>query len=89
MNEVNNIAEKQRIENALSIAFRFGQIDGAHHKAWVIDQIVRALCGCEYNNDYEYCDSQNQEYQDWVYEYCYGEGVAEDDYYEWEIGIIP
>ena len=28
---------------ALEIARRYGGIDGDHHKAWVIDQMVRAL----------------------------------------------
>lgn len=37
---------RQRIEKALSWA-RDGQIDGGHHKAWSIDQMVRALLGCE------------------------------------------
>jgi hypothetical protein len=32
-----------RIQAALDIAYRYGQIDGHHHKAWVIDQMVRAL----------------------------------------------
>jgi len=34
-----------RIAKALSIA-PDGMHDGAHHKDWVIDQIVRALTGC-------------------------------------------
>lgn len=29
---------------ALAVAFEYGQIDGAQHKAWVIDQMVRVLC---------------------------------------------
>lgn len=37
--------EAQKIAAALSMAFEYGQIDGAHHKAWVIDQMVRALLG--------------------------------------------
>jgi hypothetical protein len=36
------------IQNALVIARRYGWIDGDHHKAWVIDQMVRALTGSEY-----------------------------------------
>lgn len=32
-----------RIAKALEIAWRHGQNDGAHHKAWVIDQLVHAL----------------------------------------------
>ena len=34
-----------RIAKALSIAPN-GIYDGAHHKNWVIDQMVRALTGC-------------------------------------------
>jgi hypothetical protein len=33
---------------ALEIATRWGGIDGDHHKAWVIDQMVRALTGESY-----------------------------------------
>jgi hypothetical protein len=32
------------VKEALNIAASYGQIDGAHHKAWTIDQMVRALC---------------------------------------------
>jgi hypothetical protein len=38
----------QGVTAALQIAARYGQIDGAHHKAWVIDQMVRALLGDQY-----------------------------------------
>ena len=37
------LAAERRIANALEIAFRWSQIDGEHHKAWAIDQMVRAL----------------------------------------------
>lgn len=53
-----NNSTDERIETALKIAFRYSQIDGEHHKAWSIDQMVRALLGSEesYNKfvrDYE------------------------------------
>jgi hypothetical protein len=32
-----------RIDKALGIAHNHGGTDGAHHKQWVIDQMVRAL----------------------------------------------
>lgn len=38
----------ERIVKALEIALRYGGIDGDYHKAWVIDQMVRALCGDGY-----------------------------------------
>lgn len=34
---------EDRIVGALRFALAYGQIDGDHHKAWVIDQIVRVL----------------------------------------------
>lgn len=37
-----------RINKALSIAAAHGSTDGAHHKDWVIDQMVRALVGKRY-----------------------------------------
>jgi len=35
---------------AIVLAVAHGQIDGSHHKAWVIDQMVRILAGDEYEN---------------------------------------
>ena len=66
---------KERIEKALNIAWSYGQIDGNHHKTWVIDQMVRALCGTE------------KEYKKWIE--AYEVPLDDDDYYEWETGIAP
>lgn len=42
----------ERIDNesayALMFAMSYGQDDGAHHKMWVIDQMVRAITGDAY-----------------------------------------
>lgn len=38
-----------KIRAALDIARSFGQLDGSHHKMWVIDQMVRQLLGDEYD----------------------------------------
>jgi len=38
-----NMTSEQRIDKAIQIAYDYGQIDGDHHKAWVIDQMVRTL----------------------------------------------
>jgi hypothetical protein len=43
--------EKTRLEaigSALNIIERYGQIDGSHHKTWVIDQVARILLGDDY-----------------------------------------
>lgn len=68
---------QERIEKALNIAWRFGQIDGSNHKMWVIDQMVRILCGSE------------EEYADWVETYETSLSSGKYDYYEWDVGIAP
>lgn len=40
--------EKERISDAIEMAVMYGGIDGAHHKNWVIDQMVRILAGDDY-----------------------------------------
>ena len=64
----------ERIEKALSYAWSYGQIDGSHHKMWVIDQMVRALLG-------------EEEYKEWVKNY--ETPTCNEDYYVWNIGITP
>jgi hypothetical protein len=69
-----------RIEAALDLAIRFSGIGGDHHKAWVIDQMVRALCGCKDG-------VANAEYDKLVYEAKAGEDGPET--YSWDEGITP
>jgi hypothetical protein len=59
---------------ALSIALSFGQIDGSHHKAWVIDQMVRAIVG-------------EDRYKEFISLYKDGDDGPET--YEWDEGIAP
>lgn len=42
------MTDREKIEAAIEIAFQYGGIDGAHHKAWVIDQMLRVLAD-DYN----------------------------------------
>lgn len=85
---------EERIKNALEIANHFGQIGGSHHKMWVIDQMVRALCGCPFNNNsidkvenWTFIDfGENEEYKNWVKQAKEGEELDE---YGWDIGIAP
>jgi hypothetical protein len=73
-----NIEEKDdRIKKALGIAWSYGQIDGDHHKTWVIDQMVRALCGDEGS------------YKKWITAYEAPLSSNAYDYYEWDTGIAP
>lgn len=45
----NEQAFQLRVEAAMQIIERYGGIDGAHHKQWVIDQVARALTGPRYD----------------------------------------
>ena len=72
---LNMLKEKDKqIEKVLEIAFQYGQIDGDHHKTWVIDQIVRILTGEKYN--------------EFVKEYETDEETGEKEW-TWENGIAP
>ena len=42
------MSAREAIGSALAIAEQYGQTDGEHHKAWVIDQMVRELVGVDY-----------------------------------------
>ena len=68
-------AVRADIHDALAFAVRYGQIDGAHHKAWVIDQMCRALLGTE------------EAYIQFVAEACAGEDGPHT--YGWDEGIAP
>lgn len=63
-----------RIGSALAFVWQYGGIDGDHHKAWVIDQVVRKLTVGEYD--------------EWVAEYE-GDPNDEGNYYSWDTGIAP
>lgn len=56
------------------VAYEYAGVDGAHHKQWVIDQMVRSLIGEDY-------------YSEWVKLY---ELPGEDGgICTWDIGIAP
>ena len=86
-----------RIKKALEIAQNDAAIDGAHHKAWVIDQMVRALTGCPmvtkgaYDSErrpYKYKTmGESIEYERFVRGAKAGEEGPET--YEWDEGIAP
>ncbi len=64
---------QQKIDKALGMILQYGQIDGSHHKAWVLDQVVRILTGNDYGN--------------FVTTACNGEEGPNT--YEWDEGIAP
>jgi hypothetical protein len=65
--------ERDRVRAALDRAEQSAMIDGAHHKQWVIDQMIRALLG--------------EGYATW--RVAYDEYSRKNDYSEWDEGIAP
>jgi len=41
---------EERVAGALKVAYDYGALEQAHHKQWIIDQMVRALTGGDYEN---------------------------------------
>ena len=88
---------KQRIKKAISIAVKYGGIDGDHHKDWVIDQMVRALTDCPSvkksatgsdGKRYTYVtQGESSEYKKIVADACAGEDGPCT--HEWSIGVPP
>ena len=62
-----------RVETALRVLLDYGQTDGGHHKAWVIDQAVQALAGVYY--------------KELITEYRHA--ATSEDMYNWDVGIAP
>jgi hypothetical protein len=62
-----------KIKEAIEIAVRYGGVGGDHHKAWVIDQMVRTLAGSGY-------DKVVSEAKD---------GEDGPDTYTWDVGVPP
>jgi hypothetical protein len=90
--ETDVAALEDRIKKALDQA---SNIDGAHHKQWIIDQMVRALTGCpdvvreSRDGSYTYeTQGESEEYLAWRREY---EGDPDDEasYCSWDEGIAP
>jgi len=64
---------KGMINKALNVAIAYAGIDGAHHKDWVIDQMIRALTA--------------HKYEDFVRQAKAGADGPET--YSWDEGIPP
>ncbi len=64
--------DAERIEAAIELAVRYGGIDGDHHMAWVIDQMVRVLSG----DSYEKIVTAAKDGEDGPDTYGWQEGIA-------------
>ena len=69
------MTDKEKIEKAMQIAIQYGGIDGDHHKAWVIDQMFRALAGDDYEKIIREACSETLE-EGWNIEDCWSVGIA-------------
>lgn len=67
------MTDASKVEHAIQLAVRYGGIDGDHHKAWVIDQMVQILAG----DDYRKIVAEAMDGED---------GPAT---YGWNVGIAP
>lgn len=90
---------------ALGLAYSYGQIDGSHHKAWTIDQMVRALTGDNYEafvNSYRFdTDEEAPEIETAEDVESLEEGEEStpsddeedleerEELYTWDVGIAP
>lgn len=93
----NDATLRERIDKALDIAAECGNIDGGHHKMWVIDQMVRYLTGCpmeqktgtDYRGEpYTYeAQGESEEYRRLVERVTDGEDGPGT--YEWDEGVAP
>ncbi len=97
LEKVIRMNDQEKIAKAINIAVRYGGIDGDHHKAWVIDQMVRSLTDCpivkwnfasDNGKTYDYdAQGESEEYKELVKDACDGEDGFES--YDWDCGIAP
>lgn len=93
-----NYKDYTRADWAMVYVERYGQIDGAHHKTWVLDQVARVLKGCpvtavlatwdEYPPEYRFQVGTCQEYEDWVLA-MRGDLIDDEYEYDYDEGIAP
>jgi hypothetical protein len=69
------MSDRQKKIDMMDFIHQWGGVDGAHHKQWVLDQLVRIGTETKVN------------YDQWVKSYCRGEDG--DNTYEWDEGIAP
>ena len=65
----------------------YGQIDGSHHKQWVLDQVARILKGTPVIVS-ERRWSPNQEYPDGLVEFDANTAPPSQEYLDWVVQMI-
>ena len=61
----------EKVTLASDLIFRYGGIDGGHHKQWVLDQLVRIL-----SDDYKAWIKEYEDGEDGPKSYEWDEGIA-------------
>lgn len=80
---------------ALYFIERYGQIDGDHHKLWVLDQVARILNGVPVIVKQARWKNGHKEYRVWLHPHpteAYSDWVmmmVEGGEYEYNLGIAP
>lgn len=86
---------------AMEFIARYGQIDGAHHKQWVLDQVARILRGTpvlvsvarwdDGNEEFriETADPPSNAYLEWVEEQKSYNSSTDEYEYEYSEGTAP
>ena len=73
-NSMIKFSNNEKIDDAVKLAFRYGGIDGSHHKQWLINKILETLLTeDEYSNFIKIFNSDED-----------GENM-----YEWDEGVAP
>lgn len=66
----------ERIEKAVEVALDYGQTDGAHHKMWVIDQMLRILLREKYKTTIKEWEEKEEDDFDEEFTDEWDEGIA-------------
>lgn len=85
--------------DALAEIMQSGGVDGAHHKQWTLDQVVRILTECprvltsardaDGGTYWFEALGESEDYLDWVNEWEGDPADPENYYGEWDRGIAP
>ncbi len=65
------MSDKKKIEAAIQLILELGCFDGAHHKQWVLDQLLRILA-----DDYDSLMVEYKDGEDGPDTYEWDEGIA-------------
>lgn len=99
-NDVEEFKSFNQSDWAMYFIEGYGQIDGEHHKLWVLDQVAQLLKGTPVviklakwdDGSYEYrvslSDEQTLDYLEWRKKML-GESDEAEQYYEYDEGCAP